>query len=89
MLDARGGRFCREGPSVAGVSFWHDIYAPEFGAAGGDKGCRDGDGRSLVTGGAGGGRVVIVGLSHLTTTATSPCGVGLARGRAHRRRHRR
>ena len=78
--DGRGGRFCREGASVAGQTYWHDIYAPEFGAAGGDKGCRDGDGRSLVTGGAGGGRVVIAGLSHLTTTVTSPCGVGLTRG---------
>jgi hypothetical protein len=78
--DGRGGRFCREGDSVAGIAFWHDIYAPEFGAAGGDKGCRDGDGRSLVTGGAGGGRVVIVGLTDRTTTQTSPCGVHLERG---------
>jgi hypothetical protein len=78
--DERNGRFCREGASVAGVSYWHDIYEPEFGAAGGDKGCRDGDGRGLVTGGAGGGRVVVVGLSHLTATATSPCGVNLPRG---------
>lgn len=49
-------------PSVAGQPFWHSIYASEFGAAGGDKGCRDGDGWSpgLSTGGHGGGRIVLV-----------------------------
>lgn len=48
-------------PTVAGLSFWHSIYDPEFGAAGGDKGCRDGDGfsGSMVTGGDGGGRIVL------------------------------
>jgi hypothetical protein len=37
-------RTCDGLPSVAGGSFRHSIYEPEFGAAGGDKGCRDGDG---------------------------------------------
>ncbi|MET0385485.1 MAG: hypothetical protein ABW321_05985, partial [Polyangiales bacterium] len=36
------------GASVAGVEFWHSIYDSDFGAAGGDKGCRDGDGRNDV-----------------------------------------
>jgi MYXO-CTERM domain-containing protein len=54
-------------PTVAGQPFYHSIYASEFGAAGGDKGCRDGDGFTLWpgttvlnTGGNGGGRVVLV-----------------------------
>ena len=53
-------------PSVAGQPFWHSIYASEFGSAGGDKGCRDGDGFSpsagttvALTGGNGGGRIVL------------------------------
>jgi hypothetical protein len=37
-------RNCNGAPSVAGITFRHSIYAPEFGAAGGDKGCRDADG---------------------------------------------
>ncbi len=45
-------------PSVAGVPFRHSIYEEEFGAAGGDKGCRDGfDANSRA--GNGGGRVVL------------------------------
>lgn len=61
---ADDGRFCYLGPSVAGLPFWHNIYEPEFGAAGGDKGCRDGDGWAdqPMTAGSGGGRVVLVGL---------------------------
>ncbi len=53
------------GPTVAGQPFWHNIYDPEFGASGGDKGCRDGDGTGGPTtvGGPGGGRVVLVGLT--------------------------
>jgi hypothetical protein len=70
---SQDSRFCREGPSVAGSAYWHNIYAPDFGAAGGDKGCLDGDGFSVVTGGSGGGRVVIAGLSHLTSVVDSPC----------------
>jgi hypothetical protein len=45
-------------PTVAGQSFQHSIYEEEFGAAGGDKGCRDGfDNNSR--GGNGGGRIVL------------------------------
>jgi hypothetical protein len=67
------------GPSVAGLSVWHNIYEPEFGAAGGDKGCRDGDGHDSagsvpMTAGAGGGRVVLVGLQERGATP-SPCGL--------------
>jgi hypothetical protein len=60
---------CADGdalPTVAGQSFQHSIYATEFGAAGGDKGCRDGDGFTpfapatvALAGGAGGGRIVL------------------------------
>lgn len=52
-------------PTVAGQPFWHSIYVPEFGAAGGDKGCRDGDGFSplLATAGSGGGRIVLVAVN--------------------------
>jgi hypothetical protein len=53
-------------PTVAGQSFFHSIYTPDFGAAGGDKGCRDGDGFTpsagtsvALTGGNGGGRIVL------------------------------
>jgi hypothetical protein len=52
-------------PTVAGQPFRHSIYDVEFGAAGGDKGCRDGDGfgaQPLVAG-PGGGRIVLAGLS--------------------------
>jgi Putative metal-binding motif len=45
-------------PSVAGSSYWHHILDPEFGAAGGDKGCRDGYDTSNW-GGDGGGRIVL------------------------------
>jgi Putative metal-binding motif len=64
------------GATVAGVEYWHNIYAPEFGSAGGDKGCRDGDGRSgNPMAGGGGGRVVLVGLSERNVGASvSPCG---------------
>ncbi len=69
------------GPSVAGVSAQHNVYQPEFGAAGGDKGCMDGDGfTSPIVGGAGGGRVALVGLSARGSSA-SPC--GLAPGTVH------
>ena len=46
-------------PTVAGQPYVHSIYVPEFGASGGDKGCRDGDGTTLMTAGAGGGRIVL------------------------------
>ncbi len=50
-------------PTVAGSGYFHSIYAPEFGASGGDKGCRDGDGTTLKTAGGGGGRIVLAGLN--------------------------
>jgi len=81
--NAQGGRFCRIGESVAGDAYWHNIYDPDFGAAGGDKGCNDGDGDNNgdpIVGGHGGGRVVIAGLPHLGDGQPSPCGVGLASG---------
>ncbi len=46
-------------PSVAGIAFFHSIYEAEFGASGGDKGCRDGDGTTILTAGPGGGRIVL------------------------------
>ncbi len=56
---------CRNGdglPTVAGASYFHSVYQPEFGASGGDKGCRDGDGTTVNTAGGGGGRIVLAGL---------------------------
>jgi hypothetical protein len=50
-------------PTVAGQAYWHSIYVPEFGAAGGDKGCRDGDGWDCNVGGAGGGRIVLAAVN--------------------------
>ena len=52
-------------PTVAGQPYWHTIYDVEFGAAGGDKGCRDGDGfgGQPNVAGPGGGRIVLAGLS--------------------------
>jgi hypothetical protein len=63
------------GATVAGLPYWHNIYDAEFGAAGGDKGCRDGDGRTgLPMAGPGGGRVVLVGLAERNAAAVaSPC----------------
>ncbi|MEZ4399500.1 MAG: MopE-related protein [Kofleriaceae bacterium] len=62
---------CRAGndglPTVAGQEFYHSIYQPEFGAAGGDKGCRDGDGTTVNTAGPGGGRVVLAALDATQT----------------------
>ena len=46
-------------PSVAGQAFSHSAYVSEFGAAGGDKGCRDGGGFDSAQGGSGGGRLVL------------------------------
>ncbi|HEY3359842.1 MAG TPA: hypothetical protein VGQ83_41715, partial [Polyangia bacterium] len=54
-------------PTVAGQPYRHSIWAVEFGAAGGDKGCRDNDGfpsgawPQCVQAGPGGGRIVLVG----------------------------
>jgi len=51
--------------SVAGVPFTHSIYEVEFGAAGGDKGCRDGDGFGTQpnVAGPGGGRIVLAAVT--------------------------
>jgi hypothetical protein len=90
----RTGRICAVGPSVAGVKYFHSIYDPDFGGAGGDKGCRDGHGKNddddnfdTVVGGAGGGRVALAGLSHLyddgdaiTSNDAATCGVNLLPG---------
>jgi len=62
---ATGGATCRDNdalPTIAGQPFVHSIYEPEFGASGGDKGCRDGDGRALMAAGGGGGRVVLAAV---------------------------
>ncbi len=66
---------CRSGgdgaPTVAGRSYFHSIYQPEFGASGGDKGCLDGDGydpaatgtaQGLMVAGSGGGRIVLASV---------------------------
>ncbi len=45
-------------PTVAGQSYRHSIFEVEFGAAGGDKGCRDGFDAALRAG-RGGGRIVL------------------------------
>ncbi len=50
-------------PTTAGQSFVDSIYDTGFGAAGGDKGCRDGDGfppAAGTRGGNGGGRIVLL-----------------------------
>jgi MYXO-CTERM domain-containing protein len=46
-------------PDVAGRFFRHPILDIEFGAAGGDKGCLDGDGFGGLRAGNGGGRIVL------------------------------
>lgn len=76
-------------PTVAGTGWFHSIYDVEFGASGGDKGCRDGDGfgGDPAVGGAGGGRIVLValrgdstGLIHIDGTVSANgrrgCGIG-------------
>ncbi len=50
-------------PPTNGSSYYHSIYDPDFGASGGDKGCRDGDGFSLNTAGDGGGRIVLAAVT--------------------------
>ncbi|HEY3358887.1 MAG TPA: MopE-related protein, partial [Polyangia bacterium] len=80
-------------PTVAGQPYRHSVYAPEFGAAGGDKGCRDGwDGAGypntgspadthLGFGGAGGGRLVLTGLTGAHTGTVTIQGQVIANGR--------
>ncbi len=60
-------------PSVAGQSFEHSIYDIEFGAAGGDKGCRDGFDNSLRAG-RGGGRIVLFAANAAQTGSISIAG---------------
>ena len=50
-------------PTVAGTEYYHSIYQAEFGASGGDKGCRDGDGTTVNVSGSGGGRIVLAAVS--------------------------
>ncbi len=69
-------------PTVAGLRFTHSIYAIEFGAAGGDKGCRDGDGFSTGSlGGHGGGRVVLFAANAGQTGSVTINGLINANGR--------
>ena len=49
-------------PTVAGQPYSHSIYEIEFGAAGGDKGCRDGWDSCNVAG-PGGGRIVLAAIN--------------------------
>ncbi|MBZ0234263.1 MAG: hypothetical protein K8M05_18175, partial [Deltaproteobacteria bacterium] len=57
-------------PTIAGQAFYHSIYQAEFGASGGDKGCRDGDGTTVNVAGHGGGRIVLAGLDGGMGTVT-------------------
>lgn len=69
-------------PTVAGLPFNHSIYAIEFGAAGGDKGCRDGDGFATGSlGGHGGGRVVLFAANATQTGMVTIDGSINANGR--------
>ena len=74
VADWPGATVC-VGPTVAGQNFWHNIYDPDFGAAGGDRGCRDNDIiGTTAQAGAGGGRLVLVALTDRNPTAApSPC----------------
>ncbi len=60
-------------PSVAGQPFSHSIFEAEFGAAGGDKGCRDGF-DSAPRAGHGGGRVVLFAANAAQTGAITIAG---------------
>ncbi|MBW2736114.1 MAG: hypothetical protein JRH20_27325, partial [Deltaproteobacteria bacterium] len=66
-------------PSVAGVAYPHSIYDPEFGAAGGDAGCRDGW-ESCSVGGAGGGRIVLAATNSQQTGSLQLEGAVSAKG---------
>ncbi|MEM1417907.1 MAG: vWA domain-containing protein, partial [Myxococcota bacterium] len=63
-------------PTVAGAGYFHSIWEVEFGAAGGDKGCRDGDGfgSQPVVGGPGGGRIVLAGVNATETGSVTIAG---------------
>ncbi|NUO50841.1 MAG: VWA domain-containing protein [Polyangiaceae bacterium] len=60
-------------PSVAGQAFTHSVFQSEFGAAGGDKGCRDGF-DAAPRAGHGGGRVVLFAANAAQTGAISIAG---------------
>lgn len=82
--NATGGGSCRNNdalPTIAGQSYFHSIYQPEFGASGGDKGCRDGDGTSLMTAGPGGGRIVLAAVNAGLTGQITLAGTLDANGR--------
>ncbi|MFN9813549.1 MAG: MopE-related protein [Deltaproteobacteria bacterium] len=70
-------------PTVAGAGWFHSIYDIEFGASGGDKGCRDGDGFGAqpMVGGPGGGRIVLVALTSEVTGTIQIDGLDTAKGR--------
>jgi len=74
-------------PTVAGAPFRHSPYMVELGAAGGDKGCRDGDGFTpsegttvALAGGNGGGRIVLVAVNGAQTGALTVNGTIDANG---------
>ncbi len=74
-------------PSVAGQPFQHSLYVSDFGAAGGDKGCRDNDGfvpsagtTVAVTGGNGGGRIVLFAANAAQTGTMNIAGTVSTKG---------
>jgi len=67
-------------PDVAGQSYYHHILDVEFGAAGGDKGCRDGFDNALRAGN-GGGRVVLFASNAAQTGVLEIAGRVVADGR--------
>jgi MYXO-CTERM domain-containing protein len=74
-------------PTVAGTPFQHSPYTIEFGPGGGDKGCRDGDGfvpsagtTAALSGGNGGGRIVLFAANAAQTGAMNIQGSILANG---------
>ena len=73
--------------SDAGPSYYHSVYTLEMGAAGGDAGCRDGDGfdhfaasKGLGVGGPGGGGLALVALNGTQTGSLNIQGYVAARG---------
>ncbi|PIE19497.1 MAG: hypothetical protein CSA65_02370 [Proteobacteria bacterium] len=66
-------------PTVSGRAFTHSIYEIEFGAAGGDKGCRD-EWDSCSVGGAGGGRIVLAAINATATGTLEIRGTVSAQG---------
>ena len=82
--DCRGPQSTWDGiPTTAGAAYSHSIYEVEFGASGGDKGCRDNDGFGTqpAVGGPGGGRIVLVGLRSDNTGTVTINGTITAAGR--------